>query len=185
MFNWHIRKAIQVVNQGGVICYPTESVYGLGCNPFDLEAVLRLLEIKTRSINKGLLLVADNLTQLKPYIDINDKLIVSKLTQSGHQPLTWIVPCRVTTPSWLTGQHESIAVRISHHPIVKQLCSEFNAALVSTSANISGQSSTRRSWMVRARFANKVDYYVPGAVGGFAKESEIRNILTDEVIRSS
>ncbi len=184
MSYWHIQSAIRIVNQGGVISYPTESVYGLGCNPLDMEAVLYLLEIKARHLHKGLLLVAENVSQLEPYIDINDTLTINKLMQSTENPVTWIVPCKQSTPLWLTGEHQSIAVRISQHPIVMQLCRQFNGALVSTSANRSGQSSTRKSWMVRKRFGNKIDYYVPGDLGSSKKESKIQNSITDEVIRA-
>ncbi len=184
MSYWHIKTAIQVIKQGGVISYPTESVFGLGCNPNDLSAVLQLLEMKQRDMSKGLLLVADNVAQLEPYINISDLQTVNKLMAETSKPVTWLVPCRYLTPVWLTGKHQAIAVRISRHPIVKQLCSQFNAALVSTSANISGQCSTKKAWQVRKRFADKVNYYVPGELGSFATESEIRNIITDEVIRA-
>ncbi len=184
MSYWHIKNAIQVIKQGGVISYPTESVFGLGCNPNDLAAVLQLLDIKQREMSKGLLLVAENLSQLEPYINLSDSLTVNKLMAETSKPVTWIVPCDYLTPAWLTGKHQSIAVRISRHCIVKQLCSEFNGALVSTSANISGQASTKKAWQVRKRFGNKVNYYVPGELGLFATESEIRNIITDDVIRA-
>jgi L-threonylcarbamoyladenylate synthase len=184
MSYWHIKRAVQILNQGGVISYPTESVYGLGCDPADLEAVLHLLELKNRQINKGLLLVADNVSQLKPYIDINDTLIISKLMSKTDRPVTWIVPCHYSTPAWLTGEHQSIAVRISNHPIVKRLCTQFNGAIVSTSANLSGQSSTKKSWMVRHRFANQIDYYVPGELGVFKSESQIRDAITGEIFRA-
>lgn len=185
MFNWHIKKAVQLINQGGVICYPTESVYGLGCNPLDLDAVLYLLEIKKRKISKGLLLVAESVSQLEPYIDINDTISFNKLKEVSDKPVTWIVACNQNSPAWLTGEFQSIAVRISRHPVVKQLCRQFNGAIVSTSANISGQCSARKSWVVRKRFGTKIDYYVPGALGRFKNESEIRNSKTGEVIRSA
>jgi len=182
---WQIKKAIQVINQGGVICYPTESVYGLGCDPYDLAAVLYLLEIKKRQLDKGLLLVAANVSQLEPYININDKQTINKLKEATDKPVTWIVACNEKTPVWLTGKHQSIAVRISTHPVIKQLCTLFNGALVSTSANISGLPSVKKNWLVHKQFANKIDYYVPGELGRFKKESEIRNIKTGEVIRTS
>ena len=123
------------------------------------------------------------MSQLKPYIDISDTITINKLTKPTDKPVTWIVPCNQSTPPWLTGEHHSIAVRISTHPIVKQLCKQFDGAIVSTSANISGQRSAKRNWIARKRFANKIDYYVPGDLGLSKKESEIRNIITDEIIR--
>ncbi|MFV2059594.1 MAG: L-threonylcarbamoyladenylate synthase [Gammaproteobacteria bacterium] len=184
MSNWHIKKAIQIINHGGVISYPTESVFGLGCDPLDQEAVLYLLQLKRRSLAKGLLLVAQNVSQLEPYIDINDTLTINKLKQHTDKPVTWIVPCKQSTPFWLTGEHQSIAVRISRHPIVQQLCLQFNGAIVSTSANITGQSSARKSWVVRKSFGKTLDYYVPGELGAFKTESEIRNSITGEVVRT-
>jgi len=183
MSYWHIKKAIQIVNVGGVICYPTESVYGLGCDPDDFEAVAYLLELKKRQMSKGLLLVADNVMQLESYIDLNDSATINQLTALTNKPVTWLVACTLSTPPWLTGEHQTIAVRISRHPIVKQLCKQFQGALVSTSANVSGQASTRKSWAVRRRFGSRVDYYVPGKLGEFETESEIRNMLTGELIR--
>lgn len=185
MSYWHIIKAVRTLHHGGVICYPTESVYGLGCDPKDLEAVLYLLALKKRQVNKGLLLVAQNVQQLEPYIDINDTLVARKLSEPGDKPISWIVPCKQSTPLWLTGEHQSIVVRISSHSIIQQLCQQFNGAIVSTSANVTGHTSNKQNWMVRKQFGNKIDYYVPGDLGRFKMESEIRNIKTDEIVRAS
>jgi L-threonylcarbamoyladenylate synthase len=181
---WHIKEAIKIVDQGGIISYPTESVYGLGCNPMDMEAVLYLIDLKKRQLNKGLLLVAENVSQLEPYIDINDTLTINKLMEPTDKPVTWIVPCTASTPLWLTGDHQSVAVRISSHPTIIHLCRQFNSAIVSTSANISGQASAKKSWMVRKRFGKKIDYYVPGELGLFKNESEIRDSRTGKIVRA-
>lgn len=192
--HWHCRFAAQVMHQSGIIAYPTEAVFGLGCDPWNADAVLRLLAIKQRHLDKGLILVGENLQQLLPYIDsknINIQHIKSQLVNDAvaqgqdqfHRAQTWIVPKAEQVPYWLSGNHAGIAVRISQHPRVRQLCREFNGAIVSTSANISGRGAIRKLWNVRRTFANNIDYYVPGDVGNALQVSEIRDAITNTIVR--
>ncbi|NOR70927.1 MAG: tRNA threonylcarbamoyladenosine biosynthesis protein RimN, partial [Methylomarinum sp.] len=113
-----IRLAAQKIQAGEVIAYPTEAVYGLGCDPLNEEAVLNLLALKKRSIDKGLILIASSLTQLEPYLQLNDE-IRSKVQATWPGPVTWIIPAQTWVPQWLTGQHSSLAVRVTAHPIAK------------------------------------------------------------------
>lgn len=183
-----IDQAVNVLHQGGVIAYPTEAVYGLGCDPQNITAVKKLLEIKQRQKEKGLILVASNLEQLKPYILPLDKTIEQKLLDSWNNSetaITWLVPVKDTTSEFLTGQFDTLAVRISNHPVVKKLCDEFGAAIVSTSANISTHDAARTADQVKQTLADKIDFVVEGETDINAQPSEIRDALTDKIIRTN
>ena len=181
-------QAVEVLQQGGVIAYPTEAVYGLGCDPKNLSAVKKILEIKQRKKEKGLILVAANFEQLKPYLlplekDIEKKLLVGWENQDGA--VTWLVPAKKEVSVYLKGQFDTLAVRVSNHPIVKELCEAFNGAIVSTSANISTQEAARTSEQVKQTFGNKIDFILDGETNANAEPSEIRDALTDKIIRIS
>ena len=133
--------AITCLTQGEVILYPTEAVYGLGCDPDNQQAVEALLAIKQRPVEKGLILIADNYGQLLKYVD-DAKIPMDKradIFSSWPAAITWVMPASKNTPKWLTGQFDTIAVRVTNHPTVKRLCQEFGKPLVSTSANLTGQ----------------------------------------------
>ncbi|VFM96043.1 MAG: L-threonylcarbamoyladenylate synthase [Candidatus Kentron sp. G] len=180
---WRLRRAVGVLRAGGVISYPTEAVFGLGCNPRNAEAVLRLLALKERDISQGLILVASRFSQLQPFIGILPSTRMREIQSSWPGPVTWIFPAHSTTPSWLTGCHDSLAVRVSANPRVVALCEHFGNALVSTSANISGRSPARSILAVRRQFGRKLDYILPGRVGGRERPSEIRDGWTGRVLR--
>lgn len=178
--------AVEILQQGGVIAYPTEAVYGLGCDPKNLSAVKKILEIKQRKKEKGLILVAANFEQLKPYLlplekDIEKKLLDSWKNQSGA--ITWLVPAKKEVSAYLKGRFDTLAVRVSNHPVVKELCEVFNGAIVSTSANISTEESARTSEQVKQIFENKIDFILEGETNLNAQPSEIRDALTDKIIR--
>ena len=129
----HISQAVAALRQQQVIAYPTEAVFGLGCDPLAEAAVMKLLAIKQRPVEKGLILVAANFEQLKDYIDL-DKLSAERLSEieaTWPGPYTWVMPSKPTVPKWLTGQFDSIAVRVSAHPSVQALCVEFNGPITS------------------------------------------------------
>lgn len=172
------------LQQGAVIAYPTEAVYGLGCDPDSAPAVMQLLTLKQRPVEKGLILIAADYTQLQPYID--DAALSGKQKERMFSrwpgPVTWVVPAKKTTPDWLTGRFDSLAIRVSDHPGVQQLCRAFNKPLVSTSANLSGFPPCRTAQEVEAQFG--ADFPVmPGTTGGRLNPSEIRDVLTGELIR--
>lgn len=174
------------LENGEVFAYPTEAVFGLGCDPDNEQAVQRLLALKKRSVDKGLILVANTYSQLLPYVD--DKLIpMDKRTEifsSWPGPITWLLPASAKAPVWITGDSKLIAVRVSRHPIVQQLCEWAGKPLVSTSANVSGAEPAKTAGEVIQQFADKV-LLVEGEIGGRDKPSEIRNGLTGQIIRAS
>ncbi|MFW5444072.1 MAG: L-threonylcarbamoyladenylate synthase, partial [Methylococcaceae bacterium] len=162
--SFKIRLAIEKIDAGEVIAYPTEAVYGLGCDPLNQEAVYKLLAIKKRTVEKGLILIASSLSQLEPYLELNDE-ITSRIQASWPGPVTWIIPAQPWVPNWLTGAHSSLAVRVTAHPIAQQLCEENMGPLVSTSANTSSYPPATQSWMVSKNLGHRKIFLVPGQVG--------------------
>lgn len=170
---------------GEVFAYPTEAVFGLGCDPLNEAAVLRLLKLKDRPLHKGLILIASNQSQLEPFADFSS-LSTNRLREienSWPGPNTWLVPKKVATPDYLTGGSDLIAVRVSAHNVVKRMCDELGSALVSTSANTTGAQPARNQQEVVAQFADAV-HCVKGRVGEQHSPSQIRNALTGEIIRA-
>lgn len=178
-----LKAATIVLQEGGVIAYPTEAVFGLGCDPLNEEAVLRLLDIKQRPISKGLILIAENFNQLTPYIDNIPAEAMSRVQKSWPGPNTWIFPAAHSTPYWLTGDHDSIAVRVTAHPLAAALCKTFGGAIVSSSANRHGKQPSRSALRVRNCLGEQVEYVLNGNVDRNSKPTQIRDALTNEVIR--
>ena len=160
--------AAEIVRKGGVIAYPTESVYGIGCSPMLISSLQRVLDLKKRDPNKGLIIVAADYEQALPYID------VSRLTEISHElmskywpgPYTLVLPASPSLPELLTGGRTSIAIRVSACKAVKELCKAYGGAVVSTSCNISGENSLDSYDAVVSGFADKLDYIVCGKTEG-------------------
>ncbi|MEL0605834.1 L-threonylcarbamoyladenylate synthase [Pseudoalteromonas undina] len=177
--------AISCLEQGDVILYPTEAVYGLGCDPDNQQAVDKLLEIKQRPVEKGLILIADNYGQLLKYVD-DVKLPMDKradIFSSWPGAITWVMPAAKNTPKWLTGQFDTIAVRVTNHPSVKRLCQKLGKPLVSTSANLTGQPTVTSIEQAKQQFAEQVGFYVDEPLGGNTQPSTIKDAMTGKVFR--
>lgn len=172
-------KAARILRQGGVVAYATEAVFGLGCDPRDRSAVTRLLRLKRRHVRKGLILIAADPEQLTPYVSS----IPNKALASWPGPVTWLLEARADTPHWLTGRHASLAVRVSAHPQVAALCRLAGMAIVSTSANLSGQQPVRTYREALRRLGGRVDYVLPGRVGKRRLPSTIIDAASGRVIR--
>ncbi len=183
MTPWHIRQAARTLSAGGVIAYPTETVYGLGCDPLNVQAVNQILNLKQRPMEKGLILIAASLEQLMPYIAVSNPALLDKLQQPGTRPTTWITPARPGTPQWLTGSHDTIAVRISQHPVVCQLCMNTGSAIVSTSANPSRLTPAHNALAVRRYFGDRLDYLLTAHTKRQARPSQIKTLLDDKILR--
>ena len=168
--SWRVRQMAKVVRGGGVIAYPTEAVWGLGCDPWNEAAVRRLLALKSRPMHKGLILVAARATQF-------DFLL-------NDLPAEWLVPHRNRLPAWITGRHASVALRVSDHPLVRELCAQ-TGPLVSTSANPAGRPSARSRLRVEQYFHGQLDGVLGGELGGRRNPSLIRDLASGQVIRSS
>lgn len=179
-----LAEARSVLLAGGLIAYPTEAVFGLGCDPDNPQAVVRLLALKQRPVEKGLILVAANYQQLLPYVD--DQALPADRRQtifaSWPGPVTWVMPARSSVPNWLTGDFDAIAVRVSAHPDVAALCLAFGKPLVSTSANLSGYPPARDVDEVRLQFGERV-HIVYGHTQGRSSPSTIRDALSGHLYR--
>lgn len=185
MSAWHIKRAVQQLNAGGVIAYPTEAVFGLGCDPFDPQAVYRLLAVKNRPVGKGLILVASNWSQLSFLFHALEPQQLKTLEVTWPAPVTFTIPCLPQVPHWLRGDFDSLAVRVSAHPVVRQLCDAFGGAIVSTSANEAGRPALRHYAQVNRGLGPYLDYIVPGVTNLAAQPSEIRDLATGNVLRSA
>jgi len=182
--HFKIRMASHALNQGQIIAYPTEAVYGLGCDPLNESAVLSLLNLKQRSIHKGLILIASDFTQFLPFVKPSTQMI-NRIMPSWPGPVTWIIPAQAWVPHYLTGNHQTLAVRVSAHPLVQQLCNFYGGAIVSTSANKSQQSSARSAVQVRIKLATKDIFIVSGATAQQAQPTAIYNAFNGDCLRTS
>lgn len=177
--------AAQVYSHGGIIAYPTEAVFGLGCDPDNDDAIERLLLLKQRSKEKGLILLAGNYSQLLPYID--DAVLSNQLRQRVLSrwpgPITQIMPMNKGLSCLLSGVFDTIAVRVTNHPDIVALCQQLDKPIISTSANISGKTTATTWQQVEQQFPNQLDFIIKTHTLGFKKPSTIINALTGEIVR--
>jgi len=171
------------IKQGAVFAYPTETVWGLGCSPFHFDSVMRILELKHRDINKGLILLVgqwDQLGDLFKQLPATDKM---RLNHPTLEPTTYLIEHQGLIPSWITGKFDTVAVRRSSRPWVKQMCSQLGHPIVSTSANISGQKTVRNKYVAMKQFYSQVDFIAPGDVKAKCNPSKIIHLSTQERLR--
>lgn len=182
----HIANAVALLDKGGIIAYPTEGVWGLGCDPFDEAAVLRILALKERPVEKGLIIVAADVDQvaalLKPLTESERATVLA--TWPG--PTTWLLPDpEQLVPTWIKGKFATVAVRVSAHPGVVRLCRAFGGPLVSTSANPAVAPPALSRLRVATWFGRQVDYIVPGRLGGERGPSTIRDLHSPTPVRAA
>lgn len=170
---------------GEVFAYPTEAVYGLGCDPQNEQAVNKILSLKTREVEKGMILIASGFVQIQEYV-LFDKLPLTTqqtILASWPGPVTWLLPKSSYTPEWISGDSDMVAVRLSAHPLVQAICQHLQMPMVSTSANPAGQPPATSIQEVKAYFGNNL-YLVEGELGKQRSPSKIFHSLTMETIRS-
>jgi len=174
-----------ILHSGGIIAYPTEAVWGLGCDPANQQAVMRLLALKQRPIEKGLILVAADITQLDGWarLDLLPAERRQAVLDTWPGAHTWILPAGERAPRWITGAHPGLAVRVSAHPVVQALCRVFAAPLVSTSANLSGQPPPYQDKDINPCLLAQIDALIEGCSGGLAQPTLIRDARTDDLLR--
>ena len=183
--NPRIRLLARTIAEGGVVAYPTEAVWGLGCNPFDEQAVMRILQLKNRPVAKGVIMIAADIHQFEPFLANLDDLQRQKLKNSWPGPVTWLVPNTGLIPDWISGDFSSVALRVTDHPVAAGLCRAFDGPIVSTSCNPAGLAPARDIHQVRRYFGDQLDGVSNGAVGQRANPSEIRDLLTGQIMRPS
>ena len=177
----HADIAAKILRSGGVIAYPTEGVFGLGCLPSEELAIKRILNIKNRDASKGLILIASDAKQLDPWIKLPSKVSIPKPVDK--YPVTWIVPYSAKISKLVIGKNEGVAIRLTANRIVQSICSSAESAIISTSANLSGQSIVKNQAELKEKFADLVDFIVPGNCGPASGPSEIRNLTTGQILR--
>lgn len=183
-----VDEAAAQLKAGQVIAYPTEAVWGLGCDPFNATAFAKILQLKRRPIEKGVILLASDLSQvaalLAPLNAAQRNLVEqSWLSPSTDRATTWLLPHQAQIPNWITGQHPLVAVRVTTHPLCQALCRAFQGFIVSTSANVSGLAPAQTLQQTQAYFANDVAY-LAGELGDCQQPSRIINALTGEIVRA-
>lgn len=182
--DWQLHCARRTLLQGGVIAYPTEAVWGLGCDPWDVQAVDRILDLKRRPMEKGVILVASSIEQVRFLLDPLPVELQREAEKHWPGPVTCLLPdVERQIPEWVRGRHSSIAVRVSDHPVVRALCDAAGMPLVSTSCNPAGRQPARSIWQVRRYFGDELDWIVPGDLGGSRQPSRILDIVSGRQLR--
>lgn len=175
--------AAEHLRAGQVLAYPTEAVWGLGCDPYQQAAFEKILHLKQRPIEKGVILIAANVQQVEPFLSALTATQRAQVLNSWPAAITWLLPLTDAVPPWICGQHDRVAVRVSAHPTVQALCLAFGGALVSTSANLAGQAEARTAEQVFDYFADAVPC-VAGEVGTATRPSRICDAVTGQILRA-
>lgn len=170
------------IQQGGLVAYPTEAVYGLGCDPENEAAVKRLLALKNRPAHKGLILIGADIEQLAPWIVVTPKQ-QRTLIASWPGPTTWLVKAAAKVPAWVRGEHSTVAVRVCGHPVARALCAKVGKPIISTSANVAGEPPCRTVSEVEQQFAQQLDFVVHGQCNLAAQPSMIIDLLSGQKLR--
>lgn len=179
-----IPTAVARLKQGGIIAYPTEAVFGLGCDPFNEKAVNRLLAAKQREITKGLILIAASFADVTALTQPLPQARLAEVLAHWPGPVSFAFPATVLVPRWICGDHNSVVLRITAHPIAHALSLACGGPLVSTSANIASKPPARTANEVQANLGGLIDGIIDGAVGDLTKPTVIRDALTGAVIRA-
>lgn len=184
MHNGLLSEIAQRLRQGQVIAYPTEAVWGLGCDPANERAAQKILALKSRPMAKGMILVSGDVAHFAPWLEALPEDCRTQVLASWPGPHTWLLPDPVGMPQWVKGEHDQIALRCSAHPVIRALCEAFGGPIISTSANPSTQPPARTEAQVRQYFGDALDLIVPGELGGLAQPTPIRDVLTGAILRA-
>lgn len=178
----HLQRAARAIQQGGVVAYPTEAVYGLGCDPRNEAAVRRLLQIKSRPASKGLILLGADIDQLLPFIELSAAQ-EKQLRADWPLATTYLIRASAATPEWIRGNHSKVAVRVSQHPVAAALARLSGGAIVSTSANHAGEPACRNAFQVMKQLAADLDFVVTGQCDRASRPSTIIDLDSGAVLR--
>jgi|ACQI01.1.fsa_nt_gi L-threonylcarbamoyladenylate synthase len=177
-----IQHAAKLIRRGELIAYPTEAVYGLGCDPFNQQAVEKLFHVKQRPIDKGLILVAASVDQIEHLVKLKGCDWQDRVMQTWPGPYTWILPTKKILPEWITGGRETIAIRVSAHPVVQSLCNASGGVIVSTSANLTGLSPAKSCLEIQGYFKDSV-YCIDAPLGELEQPTEIWDAQANYQVR--
>ncbi len=152
-----IRQAVQVLREGGLILYPTDTIWGIGCDATNADAVRRVYELKQRDDSKALVCLVDNANRMQRYLrQVPD--VAWDLVEFAEKPLTLILDGAVNLPPSVIAEDGSIAMRVTRERISQELCYRFQKAIVSTSANLSGEASPANFTEIAEEIKQGVDY---------------------------
>ncbi|NPA72449.1 MAG: tRNA threonylcarbamoyladenosine biosynthesis protein RimN [Gammaproteobacteria bacterium] len=190
-----VDEAVVILKSGGVIAYPTEAVYGLGCDPFNESAVQALFHVKQRPIAKGVILVAANVAQVKALVELEGMPWEGDVLASWPGPVTWVLPLKHSAqkraegsgdknvPDWITGGRDTVAIRVSDHPVIQAVCLAYGGPIVSTSANITEQLPATSCEEIHQIFRHEV-FCVNSALGTLSQPTQIRHAETGHILRA-
>ena len=178
-----VEGAAELLHAGGVLAYPTEAVFGLGCDPDNRAAFEKIFALKQRPPEQGVLLIAASFAQISDWIDAPADAI-TRATATWPGAHTWIFPRSPRVPEWIAGGHDGIALRVTAHEIAAALCRAFGGPIVSTSANVHGQTPARSAGECEAMFGPALDGVLQGETGGLARPTPIADALTGAIIRN-
>lgn len=154
-----VKKALEVLKQGGVILYPTDTIWGLGCDATNSDAVKRIYEIKKRAETKSMLVLIDNSVKLQTYVSEVPEMAWD-LIELTNKPLTIIYPGARNLAENLIAEDRTIGIRVTEEAFSKKLCERFRKPIVSTSANVSGEKSPQTFVEISEDIISLVDYVV-------------------------
>lgn len=182
-----IRQALEVLRAGGVILYPTDTVWGIGCDATDQEAVAKVYAIKHRSDSKSLVLLASDLDMVCRYVKVIPDIAID-LVQVSVSPMTVIYPDAIGLATNVVAEDGSVGIRIPMNDFCRTLASRLRHPIVSTSANISGEPTPKRFTEISDEIRTSVDYVVDSSLekGSTGKASSIVKVGVDseiEIIR--
>ena len=183
MTSWRNRRAVMALREGGIVAYPTESVYGIGCDPWDPAAVARVFAVKRRPTRKRCIIIAADSSQLDRLVDVHALRFSWFASQYWPGPVTLVAPARDSAPVWLVDVDGTLATRVTSHPVASGLCASFRGPLISTSANRAGRPPARDLLQVRTAFGAEIDWYVAGQVGGLDAPTRIIDVRDGRTIR--
>jgi L-threonylcarbamoyladenylate synthase len=184
MSPWALNRLVHALASGAVIGYPTDTIWGFGCDPFAPQSVARIFQIKQRPLEKGLILLSSRLEYCDPFIKL-DQQQRAQVSLPAEQPTTWLVDASDNCPPWICGNHTTVAIRITDHPLLTYLCPRLQSPLVSTSANVAGKSTARSALQLRRQFGKQLDFIVTGFSSGGRQASQIKSLASGDLLRTA
>ena len=164
------------------MAHASEGVWGLACDPFDRAAVNRVLDIKGRDAEKGLIVVGAGSEAFSEELDALDGDVQKRIRASWPGAVTWVVPNR-RFPAWITGGRDSVAIRVPAHAQARALAEAFGGPMVSTSANRSGAAPARAAQSVEEALGGEIDFILPGRIGSRDGPSRIVDAVNGRALR--
>lgn len=183
MSGWRYRRAVMALRDGGVVAYPTESVFGVGCDPWVFEGVARVFAIKRRPARKSCIVIAAHPRHLERLINVDSPGFSKFASRYWPGPVTLVAPARANAPPWLVDAEGTLATRVTSHPVARGLCASHRGPLVSTSANRAGRAPARDVLRARCEFGSEIDCYVAGRVGGLHSPTRIIDTRDGRILR--